>query len=195
MIVKRFILVLVIAIIASACNRFNGPKKPENLISKDKMVDIIIDSKLLTVANTKNKRIMIDSNIVMSSYLFKKHNIDSLQFATSNSYYAYHIEDYEDIYIQALDSLERLNVVLKEKEAQEWKEQTKREEDSLNAVLVEKQIDSLILPFKDVDSLQLLVKRDSIRDVLLTQKKLEEKDILEEKDTLINPVSDIDVQP
>jgi hypothetical protein len=184
MILKRFILFFLF-IIATACNRFGGPDKPENLISKEKMVSILIDSKLLTTGNSMTKRIMKDSSVDMSTYIFKKHNIDSLQFALSNSYYAFHIEDYEEIFTMAIDSLERLGVKLKDVQAEEWKEQTKREEDSLNLITSKKDSLKLLNP---QDSLDIIDNVDSLSEVQLDFK-------YKKKNSLITPISDtLDLQ-
>jgi len=182
MILKRFILFIGIIFTVIGCNNLKGPEKPKNLISKDKMVDILIDAKLIISASSKNKIIMRDSSLNINTYVYEKHKIDSLQFALSNNYYAFHVEDYEDIYTKLADSLDRLKTKLKEKEAKEWKEQTKREEDSLEQVLKE------IVRLKSLtnkDSIGALIKRDSveIEDVLLEQS-------IEEIEDLIEPISD-----
>ncbi|WP_277871398.1 DUF4296 domain-containing protein [Pseudotamlana carrageenivorans] len=112
-----------------ACNRFKGPKKPENLIPQDKMINILIDSKLLSSANSANKRTLIDSNLDVNTYVYQKYKIDSLQFADSNAYYAFHIDLYDAIYNKAIDSLNRLYEQLKDLQAEEWKAQTQKEID------------------------------------------------------------------
>ncbi|OBQ57290.1 DUF4296 domain-containing protein [Tamlana sp. s12] len=129
MILKRVILCLGM-LLSFACNRFKGPEKPENLIPEDKMVNILIDSKLLTSTNSANKRIMKDSNLDVNTYVYRKYKIDSTQFADSNAYYAFHVEIYDDIYNKAIDSLERLHEELKTLQADEWKAQTKKEEEA-----------------------------------------------------------------
>ncbi|MBU2950743.1 DUF4296 domain-containing protein [Tamlana agarivorans] len=144
MILKRTWLCLGILLSVLACNKFNGPEKPKNLIPEDKMIDILIDSKLLTSANSANKRVMRDSNLNINSYVYKKYNIDSIQFAESNAYYAFHVEIYDAIYDKAIDSLERLTVKLKADEAAEWKSQTKKEEEaSIKSQDLPKELDSL----------------------------------------------------
>ncbi len=142
MILQRFLIYFVIAIIGVSCNPFQGPKKPHNLISKEKMVAILIDAKLLSTASSVNKRIMQNKGVDIDNYIYAKHQIDSLQFALSNNYYAFHVKDYDDIYNKVTDSLEALKTKYKNIEAQEWKDKTKREEDSLNTVLL-KQKDTL----------------------------------------------------
>ena len=98
MILRKLILCSSLLLIVVSCNRLKGPDKPKNLISKKEMVNILIDAKLVNSASSVNKNIMRDSGVVISNYVFKKHNIDSLQFVQSNDYYAFHLKDYEYIY-------------------------------------------------------------------------------------------------
>ncbi len=108
-----------------SCNN-SAPKKPKNLISKQDMVNILIDAKLIGSARNTDKTILNKNGVDVDTYVFKKHNIDSLQFALSNAYYAYYIKDYEDIYNTVTDSLKRLTTTLKKAE--------KRQQDSIKAL-------------------------------------------------------------
>ena len=56
MILKRLVLFVGIIFTVIACNNLRGPEKPKNLISKDKMVNIIIDMSLF---NSATKHSMI----------------------------------------------------------------------------------------------------------------------------------------
>ncbi|MGA1227521.1 MAG: DUF4296 domain-containing protein [Tamlana sp.] len=184
MILKHFIYFLSIVLLITACNRIKGPDKPKNLISKEKMVDILIDTRLIASASSVNKRIMMDNGVDIKAYVFKKYNIDSLQFALSNEYYAFRVKDYKEIYDKVEDSLEELKTKFKELEANEWKEKTKREEDSIKALSKKK---DTIRDLKIVDSLKLKLL-DS-----LDKNRLREKII--ENGTLIAPVLDTVAQP
>ncbi|MFD2822846.1 DUF4296 domain-containing protein [Lacinutrix iliipiscaria] len=97
-----FVLLLV------SCYDIKKPKKPDNLIAKDKMVNVIIDLSLFNSAKGINKRILEDKGINLEQYVYEQHDIDSLQFAESNNYYAHHIDDYEAIYKEVKDSLSQL---------------------------------------------------------------------------------------
>ena len=185
MILKRFIIFFLILVVVTACNRFRGPDKPDDLISKEEMVSILIDSRFLTTGNTMTKKTMKDSSVDVSTYIYKKYNVDSLQFALSNSYYAFHVDEYEEIYTMAIDSLEKLGLKLKDIQAEEWKEQTKKEEDSLK--LINKNKDSLNV-LHPKDSLNLIVQADSLEGIQLDLKN-------NTKQSLITPVSDtLDLQ-
>lgn len=182
---KRFIIYLSVILTITACNNFSGPKKPKNLISKEKMVNILIDARLLGSANNINKNIMQKHGIEVSSYVFEKYGIDSLQFALSNEYYAYHIKDYEEIYDKVIDSLEELKVVFKDLELKEKKDKEKEEKDSINSLKTKK--DSLN-ELTTQDSLKKPIKRDS-----LIKSKFKKK-FEEEEGVLISPVSETSSQ-
>ncbi len=181
MIFKRLIVCIGMVFITLGCNELKGPDKPKHLISKDKMVDILIDAKLITSASSKNKLIMRDSSLNMDTYIYEKHNIDSLQFALSNNYYAYHIEEYEEIYTKLADSLDRLKKALKKQEASEWKEKTKREADSLKKALKAK--DSLKIGVKDSLVIPKIKELIEVDDTLLEES-------IEELEGIVEPISD-----
>ncbi|KJD36547.1 hypothetical protein PW52_02530 [Tamlana sedimentorum] len=142
-----------------ACYSKQEPKKPENLISKEKMVDILIDSKLIGASSSVEKRIMKEHGIDITTFVYKKHNIDSTQFALSNNYYAFHVEEYKAIYEKVKDSLEALKEAFKKQEAAEWKNATKKEEDSIIAIQATK--DSIAFSEK-VDKSKTTLNKDSI---------------------------------
>ncbi|MCF7559890.1 DUF4296 domain-containing protein [Sabulilitoribacter multivorans] len=179
---KQFVTVLCLVLMATSCHKLKAPKKPDNLISKEKMVDILIDAKLIASASSANRRIMAEHGIDIKTYVYQKHNIDSLQFVLSNDYYAFYIKDYEAIYNKVEDSLEALRAKYKDLDAQEWKEKTKREEDSLKAVYARR--DSIITA---KDTLKNPIVLDSLNRLLLKKK-------FEEEGGLVAPISDTDSQ-
>ncbi len=85
-------------------------KKPDNLISKKKMINILIDARLIASANGANRKTMEKNGVFVNEYIYKKYNIDSLQFAESNAYYVRKLSDYEDIYLKVKDSIDSLTV-------------------------------------------------------------------------------------
>ncbi|GAA4280611.1 DUF4296 domain-containing protein [Gaetbulibacter aestuarii] len=144
------------------CYQFEAPDKPDNLIPEDKMIDILIDAKLIGISNSANKKVMRDSGINPDNYIFKKYNIDSLQFAQSNDYYAYYIDDYESIYTKINDSLNVLLKDLKDRQEEERKANSKRRRDSINAVRAKK--DSINRAKKIKDSLANLKKKEVVKE-------------------------------
>lgn len=70
--------------------------EPENLISEDKMVNIIYDLALLEGVKTYNSSTF--QSLKSNEFVYKKYRIDSLQFAKSSQYYAVDINRYKKMY-------------------------------------------------------------------------------------------------
>lgn len=70
--------------------------KPDRLIERDKMVDIIYDLALLD--GIKSRDPLNLQGVSPNEFVYKKYKIDSLQFAKSNQYYASDIRKYKKIY-------------------------------------------------------------------------------------------------
>ena len=105
---KYFIKYIFILFLAMSCNNnsIEKPKKPKNLIKKEKMVDIIIDMSLFSAAKGVNKWVIESNGILPEDYIYRKYDIDSSQFAQSNEYYAYNLDSYEEIYSKVKIRLE-----------------------------------------------------------------------------------------
>ena len=100
--------IIILCLVFSCNNTLNqNNKPPENLISKEKMVDIIYDMTLITVAKGVNKSILENNGIIPEQYLFNKHSIDSMLFAKSNEYYSYDLKTYQTIYDNVKIKLEK----------------------------------------------------------------------------------------
>ena len=79
---------------------------PVNLISEDKMIEILYDMSLISVSKGINKRIIENNGMKPKKYILKKHNIDSTQFVASNEYYSKDLETYLSIYEEVLNKLQ-----------------------------------------------------------------------------------------
>ncbi|TYB79017.1 DUF4296 domain-containing protein [Bizionia myxarmorum] len=110
---KKNLIYAVFMLVLMGCSQFGGPKKPKNLISKNDMVSILVDLSLLSSAKGVNKMVLENNGISPEDYVYKTHNIDSLQFLNSNSYYSYNTEDYEVILKRVEDSLNALKTKYK----------------------------------------------------------------------------------
>src|SRR5690606_15976872 len=80
---------------------------------------------LRPLAKGLNKSIMENNGLVPDMYIYTKHQIDSLQFKSSNRYYAYNLEEYDDIIKKVNDSLKTLrnkyNSLVEKEKAEERK--------------------------------------------------------------------------
>ena len=93
---KKLIFIVVIFF---GCNKDSQKiTAPENLISQEKMIDVIYEMTLITVSKGVNRRILENSGVIPEKYIFEKYNIDSLQFALSNEFYSNDLNRYLDIY-------------------------------------------------------------------------------------------------
>lgn len=113
------IIYILILLITFSCKK-DTIEKPENFISKDKMIALLVDMKIANKTKTI-KTIKLQKDLNYMSYVFEKHNIDSTQFKENNEYYIYHIAQYEDIYIEVQkrikDSLAKYKKIVKTKDS------------------------------------------------------------------------------
>ncbi len=123
---NRFLVYILISFFVLSCSDIDKPKKPDNLISKSKMIDIITDISLVNAAKGVNKNLLNKKGINPQKYIFQKYTIDSIQFAENSNYYAYDVKEYEDIYLQVKQRLEAQKA-----KYQELEEKEKKEKDSI----------------------------------------------------------------
>ena len=167
----KFIL-LILLVFSCKNNSIDKPKKPDNLISKDKMVEVIYDISIINAAKGSNRKLIESEGIAPEDYIYKKHNIDSLQFALSNEYYAYNLKTYEDIYNSVKIKLEKDKthfkalIEVEQKVKDSINKKTRREFDSL------KKIGKLIPKKKNLKRDSMLpshIKRIDTSGVLIRQ--------------------------
>lgn len=103
---KNISIIIVLSFLIIACNGIDKPKKPDNLISKDKMAEVLYDLYVINAAKGVNKKMLESNGFNPENYVLKKYNIDSLQFVDSNMYYAFNTEAYEAIIEQVKARLE-----------------------------------------------------------------------------------------
>ncbi len=73
----------------------NLVKKPERLIEKSKMMDIMYDLSLLEAIKYQNPAVLDSNQIRPKQFIYKKYKIDSLQLAQNNVYYAADYKSYK----------------------------------------------------------------------------------------------------
>jgi hypothetical protein len=91
---RRF--VVFFALVAAACGG-DSVEKPDNLIPRDKMADIMYDLQLLDAIRTQKPDILVQHQLDPARYVYAKYHIDSLQFARSSEYYAHDLDDYKKL--------------------------------------------------------------------------------------------------
>ena len=90
---KKALTVLVVIFIIISCKK-TPIEKPDNLIAKDKMVDILYDISLLEALKTQNLKGGIKTE-TENRYIYEKYGIDSIQLVKSNLYYTYDLVEYK----------------------------------------------------------------------------------------------------
>jgi hypothetical protein len=102
---RKIITLLTIITLFVSCKE-EVVNKPERLIEKDVMVDIMYDLSILEAIKYQNPTSLDTFKINPREYIFKKYKIDSLQFAKSNVYYASDYEDYKLMFEQITKRLD-----------------------------------------------------------------------------------------
>ncbi len=100
----NFIVIIVFSFIS--CQDVKGPEKPDNLIAKDKMVDILTEAYLANAARSVDNKSIISKGIVIDTIVYKNFGIDSLQFVKSNEYYAADVNIYIEIFSKSGSKIE-----------------------------------------------------------------------------------------
>ncbi len=93
------LFVLLLALLLTSC----GEKlldKPEDLIPKEKMINILKDITILNSARSTSVTVLHDYKIEPTTFVFSKYGVDSLQFVTSDKYYASLPNEYEAMYLE-----------------------------------------------------------------------------------------------
>ena len=99
--------VILLSVLAIACNSNTIFEKPKDLISKEEMVLLLTDLYIATAAKSyANKQ--DDKNIDYTFIVFEKYGIDSGRFKRSNYYYTTKIDDYDKIYLQVQANIKTL---------------------------------------------------------------------------------------
>lgn len=148
---KKILLFLVVLVLFTSCKK-ELAKKPDRLIEKDEMVNIMYDLSLLGAMRSQNPVMMDSFKNNSNQYIYKKYKIDSIQFAQSNIYYAADVKEYKKMYEQVKSRL------AKDKSLTE----VAIKADKKKALLLEKKNKKLKLK-KEADSIKKA--KDSIKKV------------------------------
>jgi len=94
---KKVLCFFIGVLILLSCQQ-SAIDKPDNLIEEDTMEDILYDLAILDAIKTNNTASLDKKNITASAYIYDKYDIDSLQFVSSNHYYAADVHNYLKMY-------------------------------------------------------------------------------------------------
>ncbi len=105
---NKMLLVILCAGIICSCTSNTIMKKPDDLISKDQMVDLLTD--MYTAVSAEHiKNINEKRNVNYFQLIFDKYQIDSSQFKRSSFYYSSKIDEYDKILEQVEKNIKGLS--------------------------------------------------------------------------------------
>ncbi|NNE76265.1 MAG: DUF4296 domain-containing protein [Pricia sp.] len=94
-------------------------EKPDNLIPKSEMIDILYELAVVNAAKTTNISVLRENSLDPMPYIFEKYGIDSVQFVESDRYYASYPVEYEKMYQRVEAKIQMEIDILKEAEKKE----------------------------------------------------------------------------
>ena len=94
---KKYISLFALAALFLSCNK-DLVEKPDNLIDKKVMGDILYDLSILEALKYQDPNSLYKNGINPKTYIYKKYKIDSLQFAKSTQFYASDVNKYKTMY-------------------------------------------------------------------------------------------------
>lgn len=154
---KKILPFLVVLSFLISCKE-EAVKKPNRLIEKEKMTDILYDLSVLEAIKIQSPMSLDSFNINSNKYIFRKYKIDSVQFAQSNIYYAADYKEYKKMFEKIKERLDKnktlVDSLIKNKkkkdillEKKKKKLKLKKEADSIKKakqeIKIKKEADSL----------------------------------------------------
>ncbi|MFC4738695.1 DUF4296 domain-containing protein [Flavobacterium ponti] len=114
---KKLIFIFISVLLIS-CNEKPVPK-PDNLLSKEVMEEIIYDMAILQAAETHKPQKLSDNNIKIKDFIYKKYKIDSATYFQNYKYFASDIKSFKKIYKHVNERIvnqkSEIDTLLKEK--------------------------------------------------------------------------------
>ncbi len=148
----RNLLFIFIALISLGCQDVKKPNQPENLISKDIMVAILTDAYISNASRSVNNFLIKKTKLKLDSMIYKKYNIDSIQFAESNAFYTSDLNTYSEIFTKVEERL----VIIQNRTDSVYETLNKKKSGDKN-------IDSIQSISKLIDPIETSPNQDSIK--------------------------------
>ena len=111
-------------------------QKPDQLVDKDVMVNVMVDLSILEAIKYQNPASLDTFKINPRDFFYKKYKIDSVQFAESNIYYASRYNEYKDMYDGVIKRIEEKKTVLDSLVKKEENKLEKIKADSIKRIKV-----------------------------------------------------------
>jgi hypothetical protein len=92
------------------CQDVKRPDRPDDLIPRDKMVDIFTEAYVMNAARSINLKVINEYGVALDSTFYAKYDIDSLQFVKSNAFYTANLNQYLSLFEEVEQRLLQLEV-------------------------------------------------------------------------------------
>lgn len=102
----RLTITFVVIILIFACQEVGRVSKPDNLIAKTTMENILYDMAIITSARGHNSMTFSKTGVNPETYIFKKYKIDSIQYMQSILYYSSLLDEYKELIEKAKNRIE-----------------------------------------------------------------------------------------
>ena len=124
---RRLLILTLIPLVFSCGEKVIEP--PEDLIPRDKMIDILYDLAIINAAKSTDIKVLEMHELEPMAYIYEKHAVDSLQFVRSDLYYASLPLQYEGIYIEVESRLKEIREeTIQDRKHSEEEQKKQREE-------------------------------------------------------------------
>lgn len=124
-----------------SCSNVQERKVPENLIPKEKMIDIYTDMVILDALERSSPQKLNSYGVETSEHIHKKYNIDSITLAQNIEYYNFEFDTNIEIYDQVTENIDtkknRIDSIIQLKDSlkkEEKKQKNKMLRDSIQPI-------------------------------------------------------------
>lgn len=126
---KGYIFLLLSIFVLVSCNE-KPVEKPDRLINKETMIDILYDISVLQ-ASVSFKPDIVNQNVEVEKYIYEKYGIDSLTLHQNQRFYASDVEDFNKMYKELSEKIKNEETIAdslskSEKKVEENKAEEKR---------------------------------------------------------------------
>jgi hypothetical protein len=102
-------IIFLFSLIVFSCSQKGDNKQPNDLISPDQMSELMLDIILMKNIKRQGSYFLNKKEFLVAEYLYEKYGIDSVQLASSQSYYSKNPKKYLPIFKKVQLELKRLN--------------------------------------------------------------------------------------
>ena len=167
---KKTIVLLMVLFVFLSCKE-EVVQKPDRLIAKEQMMDIMYDLALLDGIKYQTPTAADTIKINPKEYVLKKYKVDSLQFAKSNIYYASNYTEYKDMFDQIIKRIDDRKAVIDSIIKIEDKNKLKIDSaKQLKKPLIK--TDSVINLKRRTDKLEAIQKKEANKNILTEESQM-----------------------